>query len=76
MKKIREWFELLPEEHKDKALKSMVNGETEQQSMAAAISNGLIWQHTPEGKEYWSKIFDKYLQKLILEDIKVDKSLI
>lgn len=73
MKKIREWFELLPEEHKDKALKSMVNGETEQESMVSALSNGLIWQHTPEGKEYWSKLFDKYLQQLIIKDIKAEK---
>ena len=73
MKKIREWFELLPEEYKSKALKSMVNGETEQESMVAALSNGLIWKHTPEGKEYWSKVFDKYLQQLIIKDIKAEK---
>jgi N-glycosylase/DNA lyase len=73
MKKIREWFELLPEEHKSKALKSMVNGETEQESMVAALSNGLIWKHTPEGKEYWSKVFDKYLQQLIIKDLKAEK---
>jgi hypothetical protein len=73
MKKIREWFELLPEEYRTKALKSMVNGESEQESMAAALSNGLIWLHTPDGKEYWSKVFDKYLQKLIIEDIKAEK---
>lgn len=73
MKKIREWFELLPEEYKSKALKSMVNGENEQESMAAALSNGLIWQSTPDGKEYWSKVFDKYLQQLIIKDIKTEK---
>jgi N-glycosylase/DNA lyase len=73
MKKIREWFELLPEEHRVKALKSMVNGENEQESMAAALSNGLIWDHTPDGREYWSKLFEKYLQKLIIKDIKAEK---
>jgi len=73
MKKIREWFELLPEIHRSKALKSMVNGDSIQESMVGALSNGLIWQHTPEGKEYWGKVFDEYLNQMIIKNIKEKK---
>jgi hypothetical protein len=57
MKTTQEWFNLLKDDHKDKALKNMKNAKTEHYSLAGAISNGFTWEETPEGKDYWNKVF-------------------
>lgn len=57
MKNTQEWFSLLKEEHKDKALKNMKNPQTDHYSLAGAISNGFVWEDTPEGKDYWNKVY-------------------
>jgi hypothetical protein len=57
MKTTQEWFEQLPEDYRGKALKNMIDPTAEHYSLAGAISNGFVWNDTPEGKDYWNGVF-------------------
>jgi hypothetical protein len=57
MKTTQEWFEQLSEVYKDKALKNMIDPKAQHYSLAGAISNGFVWEETPEGKDYWNGVF-------------------
>ena len=62
MKTFIEWFELLPEPYKTRAIR---NANSQQRidiniecahSMFEAINQSMIWSNTPEGSEYWSEL--------------------
>jgi len=57
MKTTEEWFNQLDEAYKEKALKNMLHPTDLHYSLQGAISNGFIWEETPEGKEYWNGVF-------------------
>lgn len=79
MKTTEEWFNELKIDYREKALNNMVNPKMEHYSLAGAISNGFVWEKTPEGKDYWNGVFrelmygEKFdpLQITILEKIDV-----
>lgn len=57
MKTTEEWFNQLHEDYRDRALKNMIDPKAEHFSLAGAISNGFVWDNTPEGKDYWNGVF-------------------
>ena len=57
MKTTEEWLNQLPEDYRDKALKNMIDPKAEHYSLAGAISNGFVWDSTPEGRDYWNGVF-------------------
>ena len=75
MKTTQEWFDQLPEDYRDKALKNMIDPKAEHYTLAGAISNGFSWGETPEGKDYWNGVFrevmygEKFEPNLTIEPI-------
>lgn len=67
-KKVREWFEqTLPKEIAEKAIENTItlnsNPKTlydKEESFRYSLATSFMWSETPEGHEYWSKIYDKY----------------
>jgi hypothetical protein len=57
MKTTEEWFNQLPEDYRDKALKNMIDPSAQHYTLAGAVSNGFVWDSTPEGKDYWNGVF-------------------
>lgn len=57
MKTTQEWFDQLPEDYRDKAFKNMIDANAQHYTLAGAISNGFVWDSTPEGKDYWNGVF-------------------
>ena len=78
MKTTEEWFNQLNEAFKDKALKNMTDPKDEHYSLAGAISNGFVWNDTPEGKDYWNGVFREvmYGEKFEPKDSVIESSLI
>lgn len=57
MKTTLEWFNELNDKYKENALRNMINPDHEHYSLAGAVSNGFVWENTPEGKSYWNGVF-------------------
>jgi hypothetical protein len=57
MKTTEEWFNQLPKDYRDKALKNMKYPNDKHYSLVGAISNGFSWDDSPEDKFYWNKVF-------------------
>ena len=66
MKTIKEWFETLPIDIKDMALKNMyvVRSEEISPDAATALSRGFIWERSPEGDDFWLKHYNQLLKDL------------
>ncbi len=78
MKTTEEWFNQLNEAYKDKALKNMTDPKSEHYTLAGAISNGFVWNDTPEGKDYWNGVFREvmYGEKFEPKDSVIESNLI
>ena len=67
-KSIREWLKELPEEHRTKA---QINYEEQRMqlpdeapelmvsSAKSALKGSFIWENSPEGFDYWEKVFNE-----------------
>ena len=86
MKTTQEWFNELNKDYREKALKNMMDPKTEHFSLAGAISNGFVWDQTPEGKDYWNGVFrevmygekfnpktPKLVEKVLKEEMPVEE---
>jgi len=52
-----EWLMELPKEIREKAFKNQINkGNTE--SLKDALIRGFLWADSPEGHQYWSRVYD------------------
>lgn len=67
-KTIEEWFNELEEPYRTQAIENARNLNIDKDrledladSMSDAIMIAFIWCHSPEGHEYWSDLFGKYL---------------
>lgn len=62
MKKVKDWYNDLPNDIREKALantsKDML--ETVDDSLVEALSGGFTWSSTEEGHDYWESIVDEY----------------
>ena len=59
-KTVVEWLMELPKEIREKAIKNQINkGNTE--SLKDALMKGFLWENSPEGHEYWSRVYDMAL---------------
>lgn len=61
-KTIREWFQELPADIRDKALAAppLMDHNMNVSSMYNALTGGIDWELSEEGFDYWSKLSDKY----------------
>ena len=57
MKKTKEWLETLDKKYRDKALKNMTKADDLHSTLAGAVSNGFVWDDTPEGHDFWNGVF-------------------
>jgi len=59
MKTIREWFEMLPEPYRTKALANTApdNRTEDYPSLISALDNAFVWDETQEGGDYWHELF-------------------
>lgn len=55
------WFELLPETHRKKALKNLKTVKSTKlfPSLTEAIGTAFIWEDTPQKYDYWKDVFEK-----------------
>lgn len=66
MKRIIEWYGMLPEPVKSQAFENAVNQNlidifnVEVHSMYRAIDRGMSWASTPQGGQYWEKIGEQW----------------
>lgn len=64
MKTIKKWLETLPEPYRSQALKNFENDHDYKEyinesrsELSSALNWAFHWDQTPEGKEYWSKLY-------------------
>lgn len=59
-----EWLSLLDEPHKSQALDNVIEGRGERMLslMSDAINMAFTWSETPQGREYWDKIYKDYME--------------
>lgn len=59
MKTIKEWFNDLPEDVREKALRNTddLRLESTELSLKSALIGAFAWEDTPEGGDYWGKIY-------------------
>lgn len=55
MKKIREWFQELPDGIRELALRNQVN-DGDEESLDGALYSGFVWGNTPEGGDFWVEV--------------------
>jgi len=66
MKRIIEWYSLLPETLKSQAFENAINCNQvdifnrEVPSMHDAIDKGFIWDNTPQRSDYWLRIIEQW----------------
>lgn len=60
MKTIKEWFNDLPEDVREKALKNTNEAVLKQKSinLKMALLGAFTWEFSPEGYEYWKSIHE------------------
>lgn len=63
MKTIKEWLEMLNEPERSEALDNCDNdypytGHAECESLYDSLSDGFIYYKTPQGHNYWQKIYN------------------
>lgn len=61
MKTIREWYEDLPKESRDKALKNTPKDtlDDKEASLSEALEGAFFWRSSPEGFDYWETLYVK-----------------
>lgn len=66
-----EWYSLLPEEYRLKALKNLKHAKNTRTftSLHDAIGQGFIWAGSKQGSEYWRKVYEDLKEgKIKLKD--------
>ena len=56
MKTRREWYQLLPEDIREKAIKNTDYLEGKCESLHRALNGGFTFSISPEGSKYWNEI--------------------
>jgi len=59
MKTVKEWLETLPEPYRTQALENAIKSKLDDSSpdFGSAVIMGFIWEKSPQGWDYWNKIF-------------------
>jgi hypothetical protein len=76
MKTTREWYNELPNDIKIKALANTkwTTIDSSAASLSEALCTAFVWSDTPEGMDYWSKVYDKAKRdEPHTDDVKVNK---
>ena len=67
-KTIKEWFNELPDGYRALALKNAIDFNEnviniDCKDICEAMSVAFIWDHTIEGHDFWSKVYDHYFPR-------------
>ena len=65
MKTIEEWLQELPVEYRDKALANLrpTNRYLRGHILSAAICEAFYWRESPEGSDFWGKVYNQILEQ-------------
>ena len=63
MKKVKDWFEELPEPYRTQAIENSTKEELNciEESLTNALSGSFFWFSSPQGQKYWGDLYEKLL---------------